>query len=164
MDEHANCILCRGSVCRWRASPRRGLGAAQLWRLTASLVAEVPGFCYLEPVRHVPHITDLEGREAATFGVVLARVSAALKQATGAELVYVYVFGGGVPHLHVHLAPHTEGDALSEQMVRGPLVERRLPSGLTEYRKRDLPAAAREAEQRAAAARVRELLTSDARV
>jgi hypothetical protein len=44
----------------------------ELWRLTASLVAEVPGFCYLEPLRHVPHITDLEGREAATFGPVPA--------------------------------------------------------------------------------------------
>lgn len=158
MDEQANCILCRGASAD--AELRRvEVWRDELWRLTASLVAEVPGFCYLEPVRHVPHITDLEGREAATFGVVLSRVSAALKQATGAELVYVYVFGGGIPHLHVHLAPHTEGDALSEQMVRGPLVERRLPNGLTEYVSETFPPL-REAEQRATAARVRDVLAS----
>ena len=51
----------------------------------------------------------------------LAKVTRALKEATGAELVYVYVFGGGVAHLHLHLAPHSAGDALNDHMVRGPL-------------------------------------------
>ena len=93
------------------------------------------------------------GQRRHSFGLVLARVSRALRDATGAALVYVYVFGGGVAHLHVHLAPHTEGDALNEQMIRGALVERRLPSGLTEFVSAEfqpLP----EAEQRVRAARV----------
>ncbi len=62
-----------------------------------------------------------------------------------------------MPHLHVHLAPHVEGDALNEQMIRGPLVERRLPSGLTELVSEAFPPLP-EARQHATAARVRELL------
>lgn len=153
-----DCILCRAED----ADPelqRVEVWRDDLWRLTASLVAEVPGFCYLEPRRHIAYLTDLDGPEAASFGAVLASVTAALKSATGAELVYAYVFGGGVPHLHVHLAPHSEGDALNDQMVRGPLVERRLPSGLTEFVSEEF-APLPEAAQRATAARVRELLSA----
>ena len=82
-----------------------------LWRLTTSIGPgdPTPGFSYLEPRRHIAYITDLDGPEAATFGAVIARCTAALKAATECELVYVYVFGGGIPHLHVHLAPHTAG-------------------------------------------------------
>ena len=35
-----------------------------------------------------------------------------LRDATGAELTYAYVFGDRVAHLHVNLAPHRDGDAL----------------------------------------------------
>ena len=129
----------------------------ELWRLTAALVAEVPGFCYLEPRRHIPHIDGLDGAEAASFGAVLAKVTRALKEATGAELVYVYVFGGGVAHLHLHLAPHSAGDALNDHMIRGPLVERQLPSGPTEFVSEEFPPLP-EAVQQATAACVRELL------
>jgi SAM-dependent methyltransferase len=43
---------------------------------------------------------------------VLAEVTGALREAAGADKVYAYVFGDRVPHLHVNLAPHREGDAL----------------------------------------------------
>ena len=62
---------------------------------------------------------------------VLARTTKALREETGATLVYVYIFGDGVPHLHVHLAPHRANDALSSQMIRGELQEEHLPSGIT---------------------------------
>ena len=101
------------------------------WRVTTSLAAEVAGFSYLEPKRHIPFITDLDGEEARTFGEVLARVTRALKDVTGAECVYLYVFGMGIPHLHLHLAPHREGDALNDQMIRGNVVQQQLPSGAT---------------------------------
>jgi diadenosine tetraphosphate (Ap4A) HIT family hydrolase len=150
-----SCVLCRARA----ADPelqRIEVWRDDLWRLTASLVAEVPGFCYLEPRRHIAHVTDLDGPEAASFGAVLSSISRALRAAAGAELVYVYVFGGGVAHLHVHLPPHSQGDALNEQMIRGPLVARRLPSGLTEYASEEFPGLP-EAVQRATAERVREL-------
>src|SRR6476660_4562941 len=82
-----NCILCRGV----EADPQ--LGVVQVWedsywRMTTSLDAEVPGFSYLEPKRHIPYITDLDGEEARTLGEVLAHVTTALREETDAELVY----------------------------------------------------------------------------
>jgi diadenosine tetraphosphate (Ap4A) HIT family hydrolase len=152
----SDCALCRGvdgdpdlgRVEVWRDD---------LWRLMTSIESEVLGFSYLEPLRHIPHITDLDGPEAATFGAVLGRVTSALKEATGAELVYIYVFGGGIPHLHVHLAPHRDGDALNTQLIRGEVVEERLPSGAGRITSLDFPPIS-EPDLRAVADRVRSLL------
>jgi diadenosine tetraphosphate (Ap4A) HIT family hydrolase len=124
------CALCRG------AEGDHELGRVQvweddLWRLTMSLDSYTPAFCYLEPKRHIAYITELEGDEARTFGAVMARVASVLKEIATAEVVYVYIFGGGIPHLHVHLAPHTEGDALAGTMIRGEVVEEKMPSGAT---------------------------------
>src|SRR6266540_4708636 len=104
-DSQSDCVLCRG-IAGDAELLRMQVWEDPLWRVTISLEAEILGFAYLEPHRHIPHITDLDGQEAATLGAVLARCTTALQQASGAEIVYVYVFGGGVPHLHLHLAPH----------------------------------------------------------
>lgn len=114
------------------------------WRLTVSLSSEVAGFAYLEPKRHIRYITELGEPEAATFGPALARSASALKEATGAGVVYVYIFGDGVPHLHLHLAPHLPGDALSDQMIRGELVEEKLPNGMTRFSSSEFPPLPRE--------------------
>jgi diadenosine tetraphosphate (Ap4A) HIT family hydrolase len=132
------CVICRGPA----GDPE--LGRVQvwedpIWRLTMATEGEVAGFSYLEPKRHVPHITDLEGDEARTLGPVLSLVTRALKEATGAEVVYVYVFGGGIPHLHLHLAPHRDGDALNDRMVRGEVTETRLPNGATAVVSKEFP-------------------------
>lgn len=94
VDDISACIICRG------AAGDPDLGRIQVWeddhwRLTVSLVAEVLGFAYLEPKRHIPHITDLDGEEAHTFGAVLARVSTALsaKQAQNSCLCTYPVTG-----------------------------------------------------------------------
>jgi len=71
---------------------------------------------------------------------VLARTTRILREETGSEVVYVYVFGGGIPHLHVHLAPHRENDALSSQMVRGEIREEKMPSGITRFVSAEFPA------------------------
>ena len=114
------------------------------WRLTVSLSSEVAGFAYLEPKRHIRYITELDGPEAATFGPAVACSTSALKDATGAEVVYVYIVGDGVPHLHLHLAPHRAGDALNDQMVRGELVEEKLPNGMTRFSSSNFPPLPRE--------------------
>jgi diadenosine tetraphosphate (Ap4A) HIT family hydrolase len=147
-----DCVLCRG-VDGDLELGRVQVWQDELWRLTMSLEAEVLGFSYLEPKRHIPHVTDLDGDEARTFGDVLAGVSSALQEEAEAEVVYVYVFGEGVPHLHVHLAPHRGGDALNAQLIRGPIEERPLPSGATVLRSRDFPPLP-ESQHRATADRV----------
>ena len=42
---------------------RARLWEDELWRLSAVLQGPVPGFAHLEPKRHIPFITDLDGRE-----------------------------------------------------------------------------------------------------
>ena len=108
---------------------REEVWADELWRLSMSTEGYTVGFAYLEPLRHIPHVEELDGPEAASFGPILARACAALKAATEAERIWIYVFGGGIPHLHVHLAPHREGDALNSAIIRGEMDDVPLPSG-----------------------------------
>lgn len=152
----SDCPMCRGAAADEELD-RVEVWADSLWRLTVSLSAEVPGFAYLEPKRHIAFVTDLDAEEARTFGAVLAASTRALKEATGADIVYVYIFGDGVPHLHVHLAPHRPGDALNDQMIRGEVLEEKLPSGMTRITSSDFPPLPRE-ELSEIADRVREQL------
>jgi diadenosine tetraphosphate (Ap4A) HIT family hydrolase len=157
-EQSANCTICRG-VDGDAELERLQVWEDRHWRLTVSLASEIAGFAYLEPKRHIQYITDLDGAEARTFGDVLARSTRALREETGAELVYVYIFGGGIPHLHVHLAPHRAGDALNDQMIRGELTEEKLPSGFTRFTSKEFPALP-EDELRAVALRVQRRLAA----
>ena len=85
-DFESSCILCRGTDADAELNVIE-VWHDDLWRLTMSLEAEVPGFCYLEPRRHIPHVTDLDGEEARTLGEVLAKVTTVLKEETNAELI-----------------------------------------------------------------------------
>src|SRR3546814_16570428 len=82
MDSASDCIICRGPAGDAEFD-RVQVWEDPLWRLTVSLAAEVPGFAYLEPKRHIPPLADLDGAEAASFGPVIAKVTAALKTANG---------------------------------------------------------------------------------
>ena len=152
----SDCTLCAGRAGDPELLREEVWGDA-LWRFSMSLEGVTTGFGYLEPRRHVPHIEDLDGREATTFGPTLARVAAALKAASGAERVYLYVFGGGIPHLHVHLAPHRDGDALSSAIIRGEVDDIPLPSGAHRLVSRDFPELP-QAEIRSVIERTRERL------
>jgi len=66
--------------------------------------------------------------------------------------------GTVVPHLHVHLAPHHDGDALNANIIRGPLEERLLPSGATALISSDFPPLP-QPQQRAVAEAVTRRLT-----
>ena len=138
-----DCPMCRGAAADEELE-RIEVWQDAHWRLTVSLSSEVAGFAYLEPKRHIRYITELDGPEAATFGPALARSTRVLKDAAGAEVVYLYIFGDGVPHLHVHLAPHRSGDALNDQMIRGEIVEEKLPNGMTRFFSEAFPALPRE--------------------
>lgn len=110
-----------------------------LWRMSKTVFGPIPGFSYLEPKRHVPHIEDLAGPEAVTLGAVLAHLARELKAATDAERIFLYVFGGGIPHLHIHLAPHRAGDGLNTQLLQGEVEIRQLPSGASINVSKDFP-------------------------
>jgi diadenosine tetraphosphate (Ap4A) HIT family hydrolase len=127
-----NCAVCRGASADEELQ-RVQVWENSLWRLTMGLSAEVPGFSYLEPKRHIASIAELDGAEARSFGEILSFVTSHLRSEVHADVVYVYIFGDGVPHFHVHLAPHRAGDALSDQMIRGELSEEKLPNGFTNF-------------------------------
>jgi diadenosine tetraphosphate (Ap4A) HIT family hydrolase len=112
----AGCSICNGKADE--EFKRVEVWSDETWRLTMSTYKAVKGFCYLEPRRHVPYITDLQGREAVEFGSVISRVARAIKSSTGAKLVYVYIYGDHVAHLHVHLAPHVDGDIFADDVIK----------------------------------------------
>ncbi len=107
----ATCLICAGEVGDAELGRVR-VWDDKLWRVSTSLVAPVSGFSYIEPKRHIPYITDLDGDEAQTLGHVLSVTSRAIKAITGAEYIYVNVFGQRIAHLHFNLAPHTTGGPL----------------------------------------------------
>lgn len=151
-----DCLLCRaeeGDPELYRVEVWRD----DLWRLSMSRRTSTLGFGYLEPIRHIPYLADLDGPEAATFGPAIAKASSALRRASGARLVYAYVFGGGIPHLHVHLAPNLPEGVLSTALIQGEVEERKLPSGATEIISKDHPDLPEE-DLRAVIERARELM------
>jgi diadenosine tetraphosphate (Ap4A) HIT family hydrolase len=113
------CSICNGSADL--TFKRIEVWKNDTWRLTMSTFSEVRGFCYLEPIKHIEYITDLDGKEADEFGKILSFASKAIKKATGAKLVYVYIFGDHVPHLHVHLAPHFDGDNYVDDVIKSEI-------------------------------------------
>src|SRR5262245_825877 len=139
----SDCPMCRGAAADEELE-RIEVWQDAHWRLTVSLSSEVAGFAYLEPRRHNRHINEVDGPGAGALGEALGRSTQVLKEATGAELVYVYIFGGGIPHLHVHLAPHRPGDGLNDQMIRGEIVEEKLPNGMTRFTSSEFPALPRD--------------------
>lgn len=159
-DATAACLLCTPTEAD-AAIGRSEVWADRLWRLTTAVApGTVLAFSYLEPRRHIPSIAELDGDEARTFGSVLAHCCKVLTEETGAERTFVYVFGGSVPHLHAHLTPHREGDALNTSMLRGEVREVQRPDGLVDLESvdfEDLPAE----EMAAAADRIRRRLASD---
>ena len=111
-----DCDICNGNADS--EFKRVEVWRNERWRLTTSTFKLVRGFCYLEPVRHIEDITQLDGLEASEFGMMLAKATSALKAVTGAKLIYLYIYGDHIPHLHVHLAPHKPGDVYADDVLR----------------------------------------------
>jgi diadenosine tetraphosphate (Ap4A) HIT family hydrolase len=111
-----SCEICSGKADD--LFKRVEIWSNERWRLTMTTYRALRGFCYLEPKKHIPHITDLKGTEASEFGTVLSTVSNAIKNASGAKLVYAYIYGDHIPHLHVHLAPHSDGDFYVDDVIK----------------------------------------------
>ena len=67
------------------------------------------GHLLLETKRHTPDFADLTPAEAQAVGLLVTRLSRALKTATGAEKVYAVFYGEVTPHLHIHLTARYPG-------------------------------------------------------
>jgi diadenosine tetraphosphate (Ap4A) HIT family hydrolase len=67
------------------------------------------GYLMAEPKRHTPGLPDLDDAEAQALGLLVARLSRALKAVLGAQHVYAFVLGDRVSHVHVHVVPRYPG-------------------------------------------------------
>lgn len=61
------------------------------------------GYLTVQTRRHAPTFADLTDCEARAIGLLITRLSRALKECVGAERCYVVFFGEVVPHLHILL-------------------------------------------------------------
>lgn len=61
------------------------------------------GYLRVETRRHAPSFAELTPAEAQAVGLLIARLSQALKACAGADHVYAFFYGDHVPHLHVHV-------------------------------------------------------------
>ncbi|MED4018803.1 HIT family protein [Sutcliffiella cohnii] len=61
------------------------------------------GHIMIDLKRHAPTLAEMTMEEAAAFGMIMAKVSKALKDSENAEHIYSFVTGDAVPHLHMHL-------------------------------------------------------------
>ena len=91
------------------------------WDLVHSYNTSLPGWLVLVARRHVAAIDELSDAEAAELGVLLRRVSAALRAVTGCAKTYVVQFAEQAehPHVHFHVIPRMT-DQPAER--RGPAV------------------------------------------
>lgn len=67
------------------------------------------GYVMAETKRHAPGFADLTDSEAQALGLLVKRLSLALKACIGAEHIYSFVFGDHVSHIHVHVAGRYPG-------------------------------------------------------
>lgn len=75
---------------------------AQFWDVVHSYNTALPGWLVLVARRHIAAIDELTDEEALELGLLLRRVSLALKAATGCVKTYVMQFAEMAEHSHVH--------------------------------------------------------------
>ena len=91
----------------------------ELWAAILDLRPVSPGHALLIPVHEAPHLADLPAPTLAALGDHLARLTTAVKMATGAPAVNVVVNDGPaagqeVPHAHLHVFPRFPADGKSQ--------------------------------------------------
>lgn len=75
--------------------------------LEAADFCTVPGYLILRVAGEATRLADLEPEAARRLGEMLARASAAIETATGADRVYILSFCEVDRRLHFHLFPRT---------------------------------------------------------
>ena len=79
----------------------------QYWDVVHSFNTSLPGWLVLVARRHIAAIDELSEDESIELGILIRRVSVALKQVTGCIKTYVMQFAESPehPHVHFHIVP-----------------------------------------------------------
>jgi diadenosine tetraphosphate (Ap4A) HIT family hydrolase len=87
--------------------PREAIVLEESWRVAHAFDSALPGWLVAVPLRHVTSFDELSDAEASSFGPLVRRCSAALREVTGCSKTYLAFFAEaeGFAHLHVHLVP-----------------------------------------------------------
>jgi diadenosine tetraphosphate (Ap4A) HIT family hydrolase len=105
-----SCIICDKHQGLGNQPPGGYLYEDDHWKVCHYFVQNsVRGQLVVESKRHFLDFSDMTHAEAKSYGVLMKRLYAVLKQKIGAERVYSLVFLEGVPHFHVHLLPRHKG-------------------------------------------------------
>jgi diadenosine tetraphosphate (Ap4A) HIT family hydrolase len=70
----------------------------------------LPGTLRIESRRHFTDFADMTGAEAASFGLLLARLYRAVRPVTGAERIHLLATMDYQPHFHAWLYPRGADD------------------------------------------------------
>ncbi len=112
-EQTDDCLICQKQRGEWQvpggAIYRDALIYSSHAHFQESEKTAYLGWLVVETRRHVPGLADLTDAEGQAIGLLAARLSRALRELQGAEHVYAFVVGHGVPHLHVHLLPRYPG-------------------------------------------------------
>ncbi len=84
------------------APPWDSIHRTPYWDVVHAFNTSLPGWLVLVARRHVAAIDELTDEEAAELGVLLRRVSVALREVTGCVKTYVMQFAEAEGHSHVH--------------------------------------------------------------
>jgi diadenosine tetraphosphate (Ap4A) HIT family hydrolase len=76
--------------------------------------APIAGWCVLELTRKAATLDLLTAQESQEFGLILSKVSAAVRHATKCERTYVTCFAEAYRQVHAHIAPRHESDARTQ--------------------------------------------------
>lgn len=118
------CELCRFEDSAEGEPPGGWVARGPRWAVRVPHDLPYPGWLVVQARRHVESIADLDPQEAATFGPTVVTTSRAITEVTGAERVYLLVFGENQRHFHALLAARTPEIPQTE---RGPaLIVKRL--------------------------------------
>ena len=108
---------------------RRDAGTAPLWDcihrtrfwdVVHSYNTALPGWLVLVVRRHIEAIEELTDDEAVELGVLIRRVSVALKKVTGCVKTYVVQFAEMAehPHVHFHIIPRMANQPKERRSTR----------------------------------------------
>lgn len=117
----SGCGTCRANRGEL-AAPGGVIYQDVLWRLE-HIIPPIPkaGWLVLKPLRHVEALADLSAEEAAAFGPLVRRITAAMREVLQPAKIYLCQFSEAenFAHIHFHLIPRYSGAPLE---LRGPAV------------------------------------------